>query len=248
MINGTRRCLNLVRAVLHAGTSAESRLSSVNLKSVSAQDPSSPPALAMLQPSTRSWYARAPDGASMSLQKECDVRNPASNLPGIVWSQRRLTTQCANPQCLNELLYLREGRLELLELEPHADDQLRPDDGAFAMRPLPSKCFWLCGECAITYILKRWTASGLVVVLRNQNAADSHPDLAARAANTGTATTPPPLRAVAPMLIGRASAPPGRLAGAAGSFLAQSQAAPKGPTYSRLRKTGQSARPPLLAD
>jgi hypothetical protein len=108
----------------------------------------------------------------MSLQKECDVRNPPSNQPGIMWSKRRLTTQCANPQCFKELLYLREGRLELLELEPHADDQLRPNDGAFAMRPLPSKCFWLCGECAITYFLKRWTASGLVVVLRNQNAAD----------------------------------------------------------------------------
>ena len=98
----------------------------------------------------------------MNLQKECDVRNPSSDQTGIVWSKRNsLTTQCANPQCFKELLYLREGRLELLELEPHLDDQLRPDDGAFAMRPLPSKCFWLCGECAITYILKRWTASAL---------------------------------------------------------------------------------------
>src|ERR1700733_14010498 len=172
---------------------------------MSAQDPSSPPALAMLQPSTRSRHVTAPDGASMSLQKECDVRNPPSNEPGIVWSKRRLTTQCANPQCFRELLYLREGRLELLELEPHADDQLRPDDGAFAMRPLPSKCFWLCGECAITYILKRWTASGLVVVLRNQNEVASHTALAARAANTGTATPLPLLRTVVPMRIGRAS-------------------------------------------
>jgi hypothetical protein len=151
----------------------------------------------------------------MSLQKERDVRNPSSNRPGIVWSKRSLTTQCANPQCFKELLYLREGRLELLELEPDADDQLRPDDGAFAMRPLPSKCFWLCGECAITYILKRWTASGLVVVLRSQNSADSHPDLAARAGNTGTMTPLPPLRTVAPMRIGWASARSARLACAA---------------------------------
>ena len=151
----------------------------------------------------------------MSLQKECDVRNPPSNQPGIVWSKRSLTTQCANPQCFKELLYLREGRLELLELEPHADDQLRPDDGAFAMRPLPSKCFWLCGECAITYILKRWTACGLVVVLRNQNAADSNPDLAAPAANTGRTTPLPALRTVVPMRVGRASAPSARLACAA---------------------------------
>jgi hypothetical protein len=94
--------------------------------------------------------------------------------------------QCANPQCSKELLYLREGRLWLLELESRADDQFQPDDGAFAMRSLPSKFFWLCGECAKTYIVKRWTTSGLVVVLRNQNIADSHPDLAARPATTGT--------------------------------------------------------------
>jgi hypothetical protein len=149
----------------------------------------------------------------MNLPKECDVRNPPTRQPGIVWSERCSTTQCANPQCFKELLYLREGKLELLELESHADDQLRPDDGAFAMRPLPSKCFWLCGECAITYILKRWTASGLVVVLRNQNAADSPPDLVARAANMGTPL--PPLRTVEVTRIGRASAPVARLACAA---------------------------------
>jgi hypothetical protein len=142
----------------------------------------------------------------MNLQKECDVRNPSTNQPGIVWSKRRPNTQCANPQCFKELLYLREGRLELLELEPHADDQLRPDDGAFAMRPLPSKCFWLCGECAITFILKRWTASGLVVVLRDQNVGDTHPDLVARGANTGRTSLLPPLRTVVPMRTGQASA------------------------------------------
>ena len=128
----------------------------------------------------------------MNLQKESDIRNLPFSQPGIVWSKPILTTQCANPLCFKELLYLREGRLELLELELHAGDQLLTDDDAFAMRPLPSKCFWLCGECAITYILKRWTPSGLVVVLRNQNAADGHPGLAARADNTGTARPLPP--------------------------------------------------------
>ena len=151
----------------------------------------------------------------MSLQKERDVRNLPSNQPGIVWSKRNLTMQCANPQCFQDLLYLREGRLELLELESHADDQFRADDGAFAMRSLPSKCFWLCGECAKTYVVKRWTTSGLVVLLRNQNTADSDPDLAARSANTGTTRPLPPLPTVLPMRADRASAPSTRLACAA---------------------------------
>ena len=122
----------------------------------------------------------------MSLQKKYDVRAGPSNQPSIVWSPRNFAMQCANPNCSKELLYLREGRLELLELESHADAQFPPEDGAFAMRSLPSKLFWLCGECAKTHIVKRWTISGLEVVLRNQNRADSRPALAARPAATAT--------------------------------------------------------------
>jgi hypothetical protein len=123
----------------------------------------------------------------MSLRKECDIRTPLSNQPGIVETKRTLAMQCANPPCSKELLYLREGRIELLELESHADDQFRPDNGAFAMKSLPSKYFWLCGECAEIYILKRWTTSGLVLVFRHRNTAvDSHPDLAALPGIAGT--------------------------------------------------------------
>jgi hypothetical protein len=129
----------------------------------------------------------------MSLRMECDVRTPLSNQPGIVETKRTLAMQCANPPCSKELHYLREGRIELLELESHADDQFRPDNGAFAMKSLPSKYFWLCGECAEIYILKRWTTSGLVLVLRHRHTvADNHPDLAAPPATAGTTGPLPP--------------------------------------------------------
>jgi hypothetical protein len=85
--------------------------------------------------------------------------------------------QCANPQCSKELLYLREGRIQFLELESQSDDQFRPDNGAFAMNFLPSKFFWLCGECAKTHEIKRWTTSGLVLVLRKPDTAARHPIL-----------------------------------------------------------------------
>jgi hypothetical protein len=80
--------------------------------------------------------------------------------------------QCANPSCPKELLYLREGRLEQVELESARDEQLPSDDGAFTMRPLPSKFFWLCGDCAITYIIKRWTTTGLVLAFRKRDQPD----------------------------------------------------------------------------
>jgi hypothetical protein len=113
----------------------------------------------------------------MSSRTEWDVRILPSNQPGIVWSERSLATQCANPQCSKELLYLREGRLALVEMESQGNDQPPPDDGAFAMRPLPSRLFWLCGECMETFVVKRWTASGLMVAVRDRTGG-SNPDQA----------------------------------------------------------------------
>ena len=112
----------------------------------------------------------------MSIQKEFDVRNPPSDWPRMVERKRNSGMRCANPHCSKELLYLREGSLQLLELESDSDDQSRQDDGAFAMKPLRSKFFWLCGECSKTQIVKQWTTSGLVLMLRNQRTAGSRPN------------------------------------------------------------------------
>jgi hypothetical protein len=128
----------------------------------------------------------------MNIQKEFDVRNSPSDRPSVVGSKHNSAMRCANPQCSKELLYLREGTLELLELESHSGNQFRPDEGGFAMRSLPSKFFWLCGECAKTLMVKRWTTSGLVLVPRNQSAAGGHPNLAVRPATTAT-TRPLPV-------------------------------------------------------
>jgi hypothetical protein len=83
--------------------------------------------------------------------------------------------QCANPQCSQELLYLREGTLNLLEMESHSGDRFESDVDAFAMRSVPSKFFWLCGECTKTLHPKRWTTAGLVLALRNQKTAGQPP-------------------------------------------------------------------------
>lgn len=135
----------------------------------------------------------------MSMQNESDGNKHLSNQPSIVASKHNSAMQCANPQCSKELLYFREGTLELLELESRSDEQLRPDNGAFATSSSPSKFFWLCGECTKTHIVKRWTSAGLVLVLRNQNTAGSRPHLAARPATAAT-TRPPPVSLTVPSL------------------------------------------------
>jgi hypothetical protein len=104
----------------------------------------------------------------MSSQNECYVHNPSPNQPSILGRRHNSAMQCANPQCSRELLYFREGALELLELESDSDGRVRPDDSAYAMNSLPCKFFWLCGQCTKTHVLKRWTTSGLVLTLRCQ--------------------------------------------------------------------------------
>jgi hypothetical protein len=107
----------------------------------------------------------------MSFQTEFDFRNPPSDRLSREEGKHNSAMQCANPKCSKELLYLREGSLQLLALEPDSDDQSRQDDGSFAMKPLRSRFFWLCGECSKTHIVKQWTTSGVVLMLRNQKKA-----------------------------------------------------------------------------
>ena len=113
----------------------------------------------------------------MSIQRKFVVRNPPSDRLSVVGGKHNSATRCANPECSKELLYLREGSLQLLELQSDSDDQSHQDDGAFAMKPLRSRYFWLCGECSKTHIVKQWTTSGLVLMLRNQKTAGSWPNL-----------------------------------------------------------------------
>jgi hypothetical protein len=83
--------------------------------------------------------------------------------------------QCANPHCSEELLYLRHGRVELIELELDSCDRGLTDEGGFPVKSAPSKFFWLCGDCAKELIVKRWTPSALVLVLRKQSVAGRRP-------------------------------------------------------------------------
>ena len=137
----------------------------------------------------RFTYTTARHVASMSIQKEFVVGNPPSDRLRVVEAKHNSATRCANLECSKELLYLREGSLQLLELQSDSDDQSPQDDGAFAMKPLRSRFFWLCGECSKTHIIKEWTTSGLVLVLRNQKTAGSRPNL----------TTPPAVLTTQPL-------------------------------------------------
>ena len=134
----------------------------------------------------------------MSIQKEFGVRNPPSDRLSVVEGKHNSATRCANPLCSKELLYLREGSLQLLELEPDSADKARQDDGAFAMKPVRSKFFWLCGECSKTHFVKQWTTSGPVLAVRSQKTAGGRPNPITPAA--GARTEPLPVSPIVPPL------------------------------------------------
>ena len=52
----------------------------------------------------------------LRMQQESDVHNYLFNQPSIVGSKHNSALQCANPQCSKQLFYLREGTLNLLEM------------------------------------------------------------------------------------------------------------------------------------
>jgi hypothetical protein len=77
--------------------------------------------------------------------------------------------QCSNPRCAKELHYLRGRRVELLELEATSHNPEETDGDGFPVKSLPSKFFWLCGDCAKTHIIARWTPTGPILMYRTQS-------------------------------------------------------------------------------
>ena len=45
----------------------------------------------------------------------------------------------------------------------NSHDQVTADDDGFPVKSVPSRFFWVCGECAKTHSIKQWTPAGLVL-------------------------------------------------------------------------------------
>ncbi|HEX7288338.1 MAG TPA: hypothetical protein VF532_19290 [Candidatus Angelobacter sp.] len=57
-----------------------------------------------------------------------------------------MLSKCANPSCSTPLIYLREGKIFMLEATPHPP--LVVDDGKPARGVRQIEHFWLCGACS----------------------------------------------------------------------------------------------------
>lgn len=62
-----------------------------------------------------------------------------------------MLSKCANPSCSNQLIYLREGKIFVMEHGPRP--KLWQQDPAPAGHSTYLEHFWLCGRCAETLTL-----------------------------------------------------------------------------------------------
>jgi hypothetical protein len=75
--------------------------------------------------------------------------------------------RCANPKCSVELVYLRGGSVQLLELESLPSVSSDGEDYEFSIQPSPRRFFWLCDECSHTFVVRHWTPLGVILEPRN---------------------------------------------------------------------------------
>lgn len=70
---------------------------------------------------------------------------------------------CANPECHQESTSLQGGVLRLLEMEVAADKRVVGSDWGFPVYSVPTRFFWLCGQCSRIITIRRWTTAGVIL-------------------------------------------------------------------------------------
>jgi hypothetical protein len=74
-----------------------------------------------------------------------------------------MLAKCANPSCSTSLVYLREGKIFMVESAQSHTDQ----DGAIVIRPKATnrvEHFWLCGPCSAEMTLTYDRQRGVEVI------------------------------------------------------------------------------------
>ena len=71
--------------------------------------------------------------------------------------------QCANPDCNLIAQDLLTGTLRLLELDVPPEKRVIRSEWGFPICSVPSKYFWLCGDCSRFLRMKRWMPEGLIL-------------------------------------------------------------------------------------
>jgi len=78
-----------------------------------------------------------------------------------------MLNKCANPSCSTPLVYLREGKIFMMEQPPAPREVVTPEQGKQAS-PSRVEHFWLCGPCSAEMTLLYDKKGGVLVVPKTQ--------------------------------------------------------------------------------
>lgn len=74
-----------------------------------------------------------------------------------------MLSKCANPSCSNQLIYLREGKIFVME---HSTNPRLWPQGPIPAKTARLEHFWLCGRCSQTLTLTYDRERGVEVVAK----------------------------------------------------------------------------------
>lgn len=81
-----------------------------------------------------------------------------------------MLSKCANPSCSTPLVYLREGKIFMMEHAPGQQRVSTPDQGG-QVSPAPRvEHFWLCGPCSAAMTLVYDREAGVLVLPKTNRA------------------------------------------------------------------------------
>jgi len=78
-----------------------------------------------------------------------------------------MLSKCANPRCSTELVYLREGKIFMMEQTP-APQPVSASGPAKSNSTPRVEHFWLCGPCSAEMTLVYDEKAGVAVVPKNK--------------------------------------------------------------------------------
>lgn len=75
-----------------------------------------------------------------------------------------MLNKCANPSCSTPLVYLREGKIFMMEQPPQESQQTENPGQASKAIPARVEHFWLCGPCSAEMTLVYDRTAGVRVM------------------------------------------------------------------------------------
>ena len=77
-----------------------------------------------------------------------------------------MLSKCANPSCSTPLIYLREGKIFMME--PSSHSQVRPEGPILVKPGNRVEHFWLCGPCSLAMTVAYDGERGVIVVPKSR--------------------------------------------------------------------------------